>query len=169
MTPANSSEAGVINISTNHKTVTKLVTKKQTKNLSDFLDDIGFRESSDNYDTVNSLGYLGRYQFGGNLLKRLGFKVSKREFLSNPTLQDKAMVTLLIHNKKHLQTYIDRWDGEVVNGIHITESGILAAAHLAGQGNVRKFFKSGTDPSDAYGTSLTEYLDEFSGYELQLN
>ena len=29
-----------------------------------FLDDIGFRESSNNYKAVNQFGYLGKYQFG---------------------------------------------------------------------------------------------------------
>ena len=33
------------------------------KDHNKFLDDIGFRESSNNYHAVNQFGYLGKYQF----------------------------------------------------------------------------------------------------------
>ena len=50
----------------------------------------------------------------------------------------------------------------------ITESGILAAAHLAGPGNVKKFFKKGVEFKDGNGTKMTSYLTQFSGYELNI-
>jgi hypothetical protein len=137
--------------------------------LDIFLSHIGFFESSNDYSKVNSLGFLGKYQFGKATLRGLGFDVSKKEFLNNPTLQDVAMQTLLKHNKKILQKYIDFWDGKTIKGMLITESGILAAAHLAGPTNVKNYFKRGDNPSDKYGTTLTKYLHKFSGYELQLN
>lgn len=133
-----------------------------------FLDAIGMRESSNRYDVVNKWGYMGKYQFGRKTLRNLGYKVSKKEFLNNPLLQEQAMLDLLSHNKKILKNYISYWDGKIINGELITESGILAAAHLAGPGNVRKYFKKGKDFSDGNGTKLTKYLTQFSGYELNI-
>lgn len=134
-----------------------------------FLSHIGFFESNNDYTKVNSLGFLGKYQFGKSTLRGLGFNISKYEFLNSPMIQDSAMMRLLSYNKKILQSYIDYWDGKTIKGMLITESGILAAAHLAGPSGVKRYFKYGKNPSDAYGTTLTKYLHKFSGYELQLN
>ena len=137
--------------------------------LDSFLNAIGFRESSNRYDIVNRWGYMGKYQFGRSTLKGLGFTVTRKEFLSNPQLQEEAMMALLLHNKEKLQKYIDIFDGQTINGMLITESGILAAAHLGGQGSVKRYFKNGKVFKDGYGTKITSYMDKFSGYDIQLN
>jgi len=137
--------------------------------LENFLSAIGFRESGNRYDITNTFGYMGKYQFGKSTLKGLGYKVSKKEFLSNPDLQEEAMLSLLNHNKEKLQQYIDVYDGKTINGIYITESGILAAAHLGGQGSVRRYFRNGKVFKDGYGTKITSYMSEFSGYDISLN
>ena len=137
--------------------------------LQRFLHDIGHRESGNRYDITNTWGYMGRYQFGKSTLKGLGFNVSKQQFLNNPHLQDSAMIALLNHNKEKLQTYIDIFDGQTVNGMYVSESGILAAAHLGGQGSVKRYFKNGKIFSDAYGTKITSYMKQFSGYDIKLN
>jgi hypothetical protein len=134
-----------------------------------FLDAIGMRESSNRYDVVNGWGYMGKYQFGRKTLKALGYDVSKKEFLNSPYLQEKAMLDLLHHNRKILKTYIEYWDGKTIHGERITESGILAAAHLAGPGNVKKFFRKGAEFKDGNGTKMTSYLTQFSGYKLNLD
>ena len=134
-----------------------------------FLNAIGHRESSNRYDIVNKWGYMGKYQFGKKTFKNLGYDVSKKEFLNSPYLQEKAMLDLLEHNKKILQSYIDYWDGRKINGKVITESGILAAAHLAGAGNVKRFLKKGEEFKDGNGTKLTSYLTQFSGYDINLD
>ena len=137
--------------------------------LDSFLNAIGFRESSNRYDIVNRWGYMGKYQFGRSTLKGLGFAVTRKEFLSNPQLQEEAMMALLLHNKEKLQKYIDIFDGQTINGMLITESGILAAAHLGGQGSVKRYFKNGKVFKDGYGTKITSYMEKFSGYDIQLN
>jgi len=137
--------------------------------LEQFLNAIGHRESTNRYDVVNKWGYMGRYQFGKSTLKGLGYDVSKKEFLSNPELQEEAMLSLLKHNKEKLQKYIDVFDGKTINGIYITESGILAAAHLGGQGSVRRYFRNGKVFKDGNGTKITSYMDKFSGYDIALN
>jgi len=136
--------------------------------LENFLYAIGHRESTNRYDVVNPWGYMGRYQFGRRTLKGLGFKVTKKEFLSNPQLQEEAMMALLLHNKEKLQKYIDVFDGKTVNGMLITESGILAAAHLGGQGSVKRYFKNGKVFRDGNGTKITSYMEKFSGYDIKL-
>lgn len=137
--------------------------------LEQFLHAIGHRESTNRYDVVNPWGYMGRYQFGKSTLKGLGYDVSRKEFLSNPELQEEAMLSLLKHNKDKLQKYIDVFDGKTINGIYITESGILAAAHLGGQGSVKRYFRNGKVFKDGNGTKITSYMDKFSGYDIALN
>jgi len=134
-----------------------------------FLNAIGMRESSNRYDVVNGWGYMGKYQFGKRTLKNLGYDISKKEFLNSPHIQEMAMLDLLSHNKKILQSYINQYSGVIVDGIEITESGILAAAHLGGPGNVKRYFKKGKQFKDGNGTKLTSYLTKFSGYRIKLN
>ena len=133
-----------------------------------FLDAIGQRESGNRYEIVNKFGYMGKYQFGKSTLKGLGFKITQDEFLNSPYIQEKAMQKLLLHNRKKLDKWICKYEGKELHGILITESGILAAAHLAGQGNVKKFFRKGYEFKDGFGTKMTTYMTQFSGYNLDL-
>lgn len=127
---------------------------------------IGFKESQGKYKKINSFGYLGKYQFGIETLKTIGVHNSDA-FINSPRLQEKAFIALLSKNKWELRYIIKKYEGTVLNGIHITESGILAAAHLAGVGSVKKFFRYNGKRfiKDAYGTSLRSYLKRFGGYD----
>ncbi len=131
-----------------------------------FKEAIGYRESENKYKKVNSLGYLGKYQFGNETLRSIGIHDTEK-FLRSPKLQEKAFVALLSKNKSILKDIIERYDGKVVDGILITESGILAAAHLGGAGSVKRFFKHNGKKyiKDAYGTSIRSYLKAFGGYD----
>ena len=136
------------------------------KSFVGFKEALGFKESRGDYFTVNTLGYLGKYQFGKETLKLIGIH-NPVHFLSNPELQEKAFIANAERNKWVLRKDIQRFSGKVINGTKITESGILAAAHLAGPGNVKKYLRSyGADGfSDAYGTSVSYYIKKFSGYD----
>ncbi len=127
---------------------------------------IAFKESQGQYKKINSLGYMGKYQFGMETLKTIGI-YDCDSFLNNPRLQEKAFVTLLAKNKWELQDEIEKYDGSILNGIKITESGILAAAHLGGAGSVKKYFRNNGKRylKDAYGTSIRSYLEDYSGYD----
>lgn len=127
---------------------------------------LAFKESQGKYHKVNTLGYMGKYQFGRQTLKSIGI-YDTAAFLRNPKLQEKAFIALLAKNKWELKDEIERYSGTVVGGIHITESGILAAAHLGGVGSVKKFFRSNGKRflRDNYGTSLKSYMRKFGGYE----
>jgi hypothetical protein len=87
--------------------------------------------------------------------------------LNSPKLQEKAFVALLSKNKYELQDYIAKFDGKIVDGVKITESGILAAAHLGGAGSVKRFLKTDGKRKckDDYGTSVRSYMRDFAGYE----
>jgi len=145
------------------------IPKIELRNHTAFLNAVGFRESSGNYKAVNQYGYLGKYQFGRKTLDNLGYKnISNRQFLSDPSIQEQAMEDLLVHNKKILRRFIEKYEGKVINGVYITESGILAAAHLAGPGNVKKFFRKGYEFKDGNGTKMTSYMKKFSNYRLDI-
>jgi len=133
-----------------------------------FLDAIGHQESGNRYNIVNRYGYMGRYQFGRTTLKTLKIKVTKREFLEDTFLQEYAMYKHLLYNKNRLSKYINKYDGQIVHGILVTESGLLAAAHLGGAGSVRKWFRTGKVRQDGNGVKITSYMKRFGGYNLSL-
>lgn len=136
------------------------------KTFTGFKEALAFKESQGKYTLINSLGYMGKYQFGKAALRAIGIHDSS-EFLKNPRLQEKAFKALLAKNKWELRKEIEQYDGKIVNGIAITESGILAAAHLGGAGSVKKFFRNNGKRAirDNYGTSLQSYMKKFGGYD----
>ncbi len=131
-----------------------------------FKEAVAFKESQGKYNKINTLGYMGKYQFGKETLRTIGINDSL-QFISNPKLQEEAFVTLIKRNKWVLKNEIAEYSGKVISGVKITESGILAAAHLGGPGSVKKFLKSNgkKKSSDAYGTSVKSYMKQFAGYE----
>ena len=62
---------------------------------------------------------------------------------------------------------IEKFSGRIVGGVKVTESGILAAAHLGGVGSVKRFLNSNGSRKckDEYGTSVKTYMRDFGGYE----
>jgi hypothetical protein len=136
------------------------------KSFVGFKEALAFKESRGNYFVVNTYGYLGKYQFGKSTLKMIGI-YNTSEFLSDPKLQEKAFIANAERNKWILRRDIKRFVGKQVGGVLITESGILAAAHLAGPGSVKKFLRSygAIGFTDAYGTTIKSYLKRFSGYD----
>ena len=133
-----------------------------------FKEAIAFKESQGKYRKINSLGYLGKYQFGPGTLRTIGVH-NTTSFLRNPDLQEKAFLALLSKNKWLLRKEIAKYEGAVINGIYITESGILAAAHLGGVRTVKRFFRSNGERyfRDAYGTSIVSYMKAFGGYDTE--
>ncbi len=136
------------------------------KSFIGFKEALAFKESQGKYNSINTYGYLGKYQFGKGTLKRFHI-YDTAEFLKNPELQEDAFLALCSVNKWILQRDIKRFVGKRINGIKITESGILAAAHLAGAGNVKTYLRSyGQDSfEDAYGSSIEHYIKKFAGYD----
>ena len=137
------------------------------KDFIGFKEALAFKESRGKYTIVNRFGYLGKYQFGKTTLRRLKI-YNSAEFLKKPELQEKAFIALCKINKWNLRKYMKGYVGKKINGIRITESGMLAAAHLAGAGNVKKYLRSlGTFKfKDGFGTTIDSYLKKFGGYDI---
>ena len=136
------------------------------KNYLGFKEAVGFKESRGDYKVINQFGYLGKYQFGKGTLALIGIYDSQ-EFLNNPELQEAAFYANASRNKWILRREIKKYSGKKMNDVLVTESGILAAAHLAGPGSVKKYLRSGGVQgfSDAFGTSIKYYLNKFKGYD----
>ena len=136
------------------------------KSYTGFKQAIAIRESQGQYKLINTFGYMGKYQFGMSALRSIGIK-SKQDFLNNPRLQEKAFKALLSINKAQLENEIEKYEGKVVNGVKITESGILAAAHLGGAGSVKSYLRSNGKRKfkDGFGTSMKSYFKKFGGYD----
>ena len=131
---------------------------------------LGFFESGSNYNKVNRFGYLGKYQFGKGTLKMYGVR-NLSEYRLNPELQEKVFLMNVMRNKWILRREISWYSNRYLNGTYISESGIIAAAHLSGPGNVKKFLRSHCNPDldkrDANGTSISDYLNIFKDYDLE--
>src|SRR3954471_5067487 len=160
--------------------------------FSDFLSALGQNESGNNYSFVSSLGYLGRFQFGEEALKSVGFYAGddgtgaidfigawtptaaaygvtdKQSFLHSPAAQDAAATAWFAEIYRSvtglgLQSHVDQW----VSGVHITPSGLLAGAHLVGVWALKSFLESGgaIDTRDGYGTPVSEYVQRFGDFD----
>lgn len=152
-----------------------MFSRVRSEGTGDLMSKLRQRESGGNYGITNSLGYTGAYQFGAPALETVGYlkpgtgragnKALKnpsnwtlpgglQEYLSNPAIQDEAMRRLMNSNKGTLTKMglINR------NTPSQDVNGMLAAAHLAGPGGVRKMMR-GSNPRDAYGTGAREYFN----------
>ncbi|MCD7099406.1 LysM peptidoglycan-binding domain-containing protein [Stenotrophomonas sp. MMGLT7] len=164
--------------------------------MREFLTAVAQRESNGDARIINKAGYVGKYQFGEAALIDLGYYLSDgsdyrnnwkgqwagkngifslEDFRSSPDVQDMAgdqWFKLLCKRAKKMG--LDQYFGKTINGIYITESGILAGMHLVGTGTkknpagVAKFlFSEGKeDPVDGFGTAASEYIRLFGGYSL---
>lgn len=139
------------------------------KTFVGFKQALAVKESAGLYDLVNAYGYMGKYQFGKSTLHNVGVHDFK-SFLKNPVLQERAFEALLSINKWELRKEIKNYSGKIINGIEITESGILAAAHLGGASSVKTFLKTkGRNGfKDGFGTSIKTYLKRFRGFDTSI-
>lgn len=132
------------------------------KTYSAFLNALRERESGGNYNAENAYGYLGKYQFGELALRDIGYYTydgtsandwkpgfwtgkngvdSKAEFLANHSAQESAIRAYMSLQWQYMK---DAWayGGQVLDGVKITDSGMLAGAHLLGAGNLNIFLLS---------------------------
>lgn len=162
------------------------------KTLQQFLDDLGARESGGNYKAFNKYGYAGKYQMGEAALIDCGYyKKSNRiynndwkgsftgkdrvysiqDFLNNPKAQENAQIIFKKKQWNYLKAVgADKYVGRVINNCLITQSGLLAGAHLKGAGSVAQYLNSNgyKNPQDAFGTSVETYIKKFSGYDVSV-
>jgi hypothetical protein len=136
-----------------------------------FMEAVAFKESRGITDTINKYGMLGKYQFSRATLNGLGYThVSDTTFLKSEPLQDEAMIRLIKHNHKILAKLITKYNGDTIKGIQVTHSGIIAAAHLAGPSNVKKWLRTNgvKTRKDGFGTSIETYMKKFANYKINI-
>lgn len=135
-----------------------------------YADKIGQKESGGNYGAVNTLGYLGKYQFGALALQDMGLVKKgtslkgldnpdnwniaggKQAFLNNAQLQEETMAKYTRQNYATLNRI------GVINKDSSPQevAGYLAASHLLGPGGAKQLAQ-GNVSADAYGTTSATY------------
>ena len=94
---------------------------------------------------------------------------SIQDFLNNPKAQENAQIAFKRRQWLYLKAVgADKFLGKFINGYCITQSGLLAGAHLKGAGGVIEYLKSNgsKNPKDAFGTSVESYMKNFGGYDV---
>jgi hypothetical protein len=164
------------------KLETLLDVKPTLKSYVEFKEALGKRESSGNYSAKNSLGYLGKYQFG--LCRLSDFGLCKRKegtkgyanssfdwvspysealFLANTKLQDAVFDSHVLALKGVIENKFKAKLDREICGHKLDLSGAIGCAHLLGIGGLKNFI-NGQVGSDGYGTKATDYIDLFYGY-----
>lgn len=146
----------------------------EQKTFDEFLEKLAWRESRGNWKIVNRFGYMGKYQIGKLALKDIGMdSIKASDFRKDPNvfpehLQEIAIRKYIKKNKLYLKDCIDCYKNTTVNGILITESSIIGAAHLVGQKNVKEWLDCDghVKKVDGNGVTIESYLKLFSGYKL---
>jgi len=138
-----------------------------------FINDLGHRESGNNWLCINTIGCFGEWQFAESTLRYLGFrKITLKKFRTDPSifpreLQIGALKALIRVNLIYLKDY-EHYIGRSIKGITVTKSGMIAASHLGGAGSLMQFLDSNgrINSKDLFGTSVSDYLKNFSSYDL---
>lgn len=150
-------------------------------NLFDSLYGRNGSESDGSFDALNSEGYGGRGQFGQDRLddftRAHGIgRITVEQMLAMPKGEkEKFQIGLEQWHWSDIKSFVanaglDRYIGTKINGVEVTESGILAAAHLGGKNGVKRYLESGGqyDPEDSNGTSLSDYMKRHAGLSTDL-
>lgn len=138
-----------------------------------FINDLGRRESGNNWQCVNCIGCFGEWQFAESTVQFLGFKnVTLKKFKANPyifprELQWKVLESLIKVNLVLMKDY-EHFIGDTIKGVPVTKSGMIAAAHLGGARSVKLFLTSDgrLDKKDILGTAVSNYMKRFGFYDL---
>jgi len=130
-------------------------------------------ESSGRWDAENEVagaggkGHFGRVQFSRARLQEakdagaIPADMTPEQFMKDPEAQVSAENWHFADIEDFIKKRgLDKYIGQKIKGIPVTMQGMVAAAHLGGQTGLYRFITSGGtyDPSDAYGTSLSDYL-----------
>ena len=148
--------------------------KSHESEFSRFINDLGHRESGNNWLCVNRIGCFGEWQFAEPTLRHLGYrKITLRKFKSDPDIfpremQIEALNTLIKVNLVYLTDY-EHFIGDTIKGVVITKSGMIAASHLGGAGSLKRYLNSNgrVNKKDIFGTSIRDYLRKFGNYDLE--
>lgn len=137
------------------------------------LDSLARTESGGNWGALNPYGYGGRLQFGTARLAdaaRAGVVpagITGADFARMTPEQQMAVEQWHFADidRQAQAQGLDRYIGQSVGGVPITQDAIRAMAHLGGIGGAARFLESGGayNPADANGTSLLDYARTHGG------
>jgi len=145
-----------------------------TDDKYNIIDRLAKSESSGSFGAVTKTGkgdevVIGRLQFSEARLKDYTAETgnSTEGFLNNKNLQREVEKWHIDDIKDKIKDRgLDKYYGEVINGVAVDEDAIIAMAHLGGMGGASKFLGEGgegnSDPSDRLGTALSDYGKKFS-------
>jgi hypothetical protein len=108
--------------------------------FGEFANALGQRESGNNYKALNSLGYVGRWQFGKMRIYDLGYSlngyapphlnpkkiISVQDFLNDSDLQDKLFRMHIEQHSKYATRHFTDHFGKMILGIEVSLSGLVA-------------------------------------------
>lgn len=147
-------------------------------------------ESGGDYQAVNTLNFLGAYQFGEAALIDLGYVRldsdpydnnfsggwtgkngirSTSDFLASSSVQDDAALEWMDVMWRYIEYHdIDGYAWTEVGGMDLTPSGMLAASHLLGAGALAEYIRSdgAADLRDPYGMPIATYIEKLNGHEV---
>lgn len=142
------------------------------RELDKYAHHLAYKESRNNWKVINDYGYMGAFQHGTAILSDFGLDITPEAFRADssifpPDLQYRVIMAQIKVHTIRLRRF-DAWIGHEVGGVVITCAGMLAACHLGGYGAVRAFIRSNgvINRADANGTSISDYMREFSIHEL---
>lgn len=149
-------------------TLNRRVEKIPYKTFEGFLIKIQELESNRNHLAKNGQ-YLGLYQMGRGIRSVLECCPNDYEFLYNVNLQHDCMIKSVRHYKIKLTPEIQKYDNKIIDGIKMTESSIIALAHLSGISGARKYLYSNNIPEkDQYGNPIRRYVLLTANYDVSL-
>lgn len=140
---------------------------------------LGQSESSSDYATNTGNGAYGRYQFLESTINWIANILGQipptiESFLSSPSLQDQYLNEYVNQSLKYIaQNGLENFIGRNIigrgNKINTTINiyGLVAGAHLGGNGNLKRFLVDNIDASDhsnikTGGTFISDYIAKFS-------
>ena len=129
-----------------------------------FADSLATIISNKKYDTIFENGSLGKYAIGNMCLKDLGFSPTKKfreNFLKDTLLQEESFRVICMINKYRMRNYIDKYNGNVYNNVSISESGLLAGAHIIGATTLKSWFAN-----DYKNDEMVEVIKKMNGFNL---
>lgn len=107
----------------------------------------GYSDSTSYYAKSPSGNHWGRYQLGKIARTVAGYpNITYEEFSSNPEIQEQSFEKWIEYLRKEMKPYIKKYSGKTINGIALTESGIISMAHNVGGPETRKYLDRGYDP-----------------------
>ena len=145
---------------------------EEVDNFKSFMFDVGFKESSNTWDTVSKNGAFGYFGMMQETLNLLGIDCDMEMFKTIPELQIGCYKLLLKTNYNDFNEYFKKYDGKFINNIDgkLTLSGLLMGFHHSPT-NTIKFLESNGDSigkPDGNKVFTYQFIQEFNNYNINL-